>query len=349
MENLEVMAEGVAEFGGTPVPSPTVVPLYPSSHKRPKSNERYRCVVQSSGTLVRVSMKEKTHQQRKGGGIRNGVSCFSRQSRQRFMFKKAMICWDSIPKSRCFCLRVTFLPPEGSLARSKACLRSYRKRLSAFLGSDGFSGLWKQEYTRNGDWHVHMVLVIWKMPRSLAKRDHVECNAELPADFADVLAEWTARTWGNVLGWNGEERCPADATWCEKARNVQRTLGYLTKGRWVHSAKWYETKVPEGAQPEGRWWGVIGGKMLPNQYQGLDITMAEFHQVRRILANVVEHRASGACHLPIWSATSSLTAVGGAHDGTLYDSVKKYVEDTRKASEPAPPVQNIDEPLQVAA
>jgi len=154
------------------------VPL-PSSHKIPKSNDRYRCVVQSSGTLVRVCLKEKIHQKRKGGGVRNGVSFFSRQFRQRFMFKKAMICWDSIPKSRFFYLRVTFLPPQGSLARSKACLRSYRKRLSAFLGSDGYSVVWKQEYMRNGHWHAQ--ICSWWFGKCLALLQTVTTSSWMPS------------------------------------------------------------------------------------------------------------------------------------------------------------------------
>lgn len=349
MENLEVMAKGVAEFGGTPAPSPTVVPLYPSSHKDPKSYDKYRFVIEGSGTLVQVCLKERIYlQTRKGGGDRNAVNCFSRGSRQRLMFTKAKICWDSIPKSRFFHLRVTFLPPQGSLARPKECLALFWKRLQAFLGSRGYSSVWKQEYTRNGDWHVHMILVIWKMPRSLARRDHIECDAKLPADFVDVLAEWTARTWSKALGWKGDERCPENATYCDKVRTVRGALNYLAKGP-VHNAKWYETKVPESARPEGRWWGVAGAKMLPKHYQEVGITLPELQEVRKILADVVGNRSSGACHLPIWSATSPMTAVGGASDGELFDEVKKYVENMRKASELVAPVQNIGDPLKAAA
>ena len=298
---------------------------------------------------MRVCLKERTHlQTRKRGGERNAVTCFSRGSRQRFTFTKAKVCWDAVPKSRCFCLRVTFLPPRGSLARPKECLALFRKRLQAFLGADAFSVVWKQEYTRNGDWHVHMILVIWKMPRSLARRDHIECDAKLPADFVDVLAEWTARTWSKALGWKGDERCPENATYCEKVRTVRGSLNYLAKSP-VHSAKWYETKVPESARPEGRWWGVSGVKMLPKNYRQLDITVPELQEVRKILIDVVGNRSSGACHLPIWSATSPMTAIGGASDGELFDEVKKYVENMRKASELVAPVQNIDDLLEVAA
>jgi hypothetical protein len=349
MENLEVMAEGVAEFGGTPAPSPTVVPLYPSSHKYPKSFDEYSCVIRGSGTLVQVCLKERMHvQTRKGGGERNAVNCFSRGSRQRFTFMRAKICWDSIPKSRCFHLRVTFLPPQGSLSRPKECLVLFWKRLQAFLGLRGYSGVWKQEYTRNGDWHLHIILVVWNMPRSLARRDHIECDVELPADFVDVLAEWTARTWSKALGWKGEERCPENATYCKRVMNVRGAVNYLAKGP-VHNAKWYETKVPESARPEGRWWGAAGVKMLPKDYRQFGITVPELQEVRKILADVVGNRSSGACHLPIWSATSPMTAVGGTSDGELFDEVKKCVENIRNASELVAPVQNIDDPLEVAA
>lgn len=348
MEDLAPIAEGMTGSDSTSAPSSIIVPFFPSSHKSVKSNDEYPFVMEGWGTVVATHSKQKIHQKRKGGGVRNGITCFSRQSRQRFMLKTGRICWDSIPKSRCFYLRVTFLPPQGSLARPKKSLAMFWERLRAFFASDGYSVVWKQEYMRNGHWHVHMVLVAWKMPRSLANRDHAECDAELPPDFVDVLAEWTARTWSKALGWKGGERCPENATYCEKVRSVRGALAYIAKGPSAHSAKWYATNVPDGAKPEGRWWGVIGAR-LPENHQEESISATEFHGVRRILVKTVEHRSKGACHLPIWSPSSPVTAVGGAHDGTLYDSVKKYVEDTRKASEPASPVQNIDEPLQVAA
>jgi hypothetical protein len=347
MDSPEANVEGVAESGGTSVPrGPTVMSL-PSSHKDVKSYDEYPFVIEGSGTVVATHLKQKIHQKRKGGGARNGVTFFSKQSRQRFMLKTARICWDSVPKSRCFYLRVTFLPPQGSLARPKRSLAMFWERLRAFLGSRGYSVVWKQEYMRSGDWHVHMLLVVWRMPRSLANRDHVELDAKLPADFARVLAEWTARTWGRALGWKGQQ-CPKDATWCEKVRSVRRVVGYSMKGPSVHSAKWYATKVPDGAKPDGRWWGVIGAR-LPENHQEQGISATEFYGVRRLLVKAVESRSRGACHLPIWSRWSPVTAVAGTCDGALYDSIRAYVESSRNASQRVTPAQDAEELSEVAA
>lgn len=341
--------EALAMTARTVMQCSTAISPCCNTHERSKSDDGRRFILEGSGTLVRVCSKERVHlQTRRGGGERNAVNCFSTGSRQRFMFTRAKICWDSISRSRCFCLRMTFLPPEGSLARPKKCLGVFWRRLQAFLGPSGYSSVWKQEYTRNGSWHVHIFLAIWRMPRSLARRDHIECDDKLPADFVDVLAEWTARAWSSALGWKGEGRCPENATYCEKVRSVRGAVNYLAKGPF-RNAKWYESKVPESARPEGRWWGVRGMKMLPEHRQALDITMPELQEVRRIMADHVGNRPSGGCHLPIWSPTSPMTAVGGASDGELFDEVKKCVENMRQVSEPATALQMTDDPLEVAA
>jgi hypothetical protein len=325
--------EGLAMTERTVMQCSTAISPDCNSQEYSKSNDEHRFVVEGSGTLVRVRPKERIHSNaRKGGGKRNSVSRFSRGSRQRFAFRTAEICWDSIPKSRCFYLRVTFLPPQGSLNRPKKCLALFWKRLQAFFGPGGYSGVWKQEYTRNGAWHVHIFLVIWRTPRSLARRDRIECNAELPVDFSGILAGWTARAWSSALGWKGEGRCPENATYCEKVRSVRGAVNYLAKGPG-QNAKGYETNVPKSARPEGRWWGIVGAKRLPKSYQSVDATLSEFQEVRRNLADVVGNRSSGACQLPIWSATSPLTAIGGAFDGELFEEVKRHVDTMRSASQ----------------
>lgn len=305
---------------------PTASASYLNALKRTSSTslQGTRYFIEGSGTRVRVCAVSPNHPKQKGGGTRAPITRFSRKSRRHMMLTCAAVPWIQVPRERCFYVRVTHQYVTGKTRQPKECLPRLRKRLKDYFGKNGYSLLWKQEFTGGGDWHLQMLLVIWRLPCSLAKEWNIKRDDELPAKFLGKIQSWIARTWRSTLGVQLGDESPDDLAYCDHARTVVGTVFYMCKGPFADNGKGYQTMLPPGVESSGQWWGLCGRKLLPQDKRSVEISAHEFCDARRFLKKEMESRPKTGYVPRIFSRLSGMDlAVGGA-DRAVYDRIVEY-------------------------
>lgn len=313
-------------------PAPVAEALYPSSHIscKPTRATSRTYWVEASGTYVALCSTDHLHTQRKGGGPRSTVARFSRQSLQRLKFAIAKTPKDSISLSRTFDIRLSYVSFGDSPAPAKTCLADYRDRLSRLFGSDGYSAFWKQEYTKSGLWHVHIVLFVWRIPKRLATKMNVDRTVEPSSRFVSELALWSTRTWHQLLGWVESAECHYEIAWCEQARSIRGSLNYIQKGPTKGNPKAIESITPTGAHAQGRWWGEWGRRNMPLKEERISMTEREFQVLRRLACGYYQRFSYGGYSPRIWSASSGLHLAAPGADDALFACLKRDLEHQRE-------------------
>lgn len=313
----------------------TEVLPYPRSHIRPQSGDGSPVVhvLEGSGTYVAVETYHAIPQIRRGGGVREHVTYFSRQSRKRMMFACSKICWDSLPPGRLFFITVkTVERGHDSAARLNDGLGRLRKRMERLFGSSGYACFLKKERGWGGRWHAHLVLYVNHTPEALAQDFGVPADGLLPVEFDTRLREWLQCAWQEVTncGRRAVSKCPE--VYCERARDARAVVGYLLKGPGSGSGKAHETMLPQGSEPCGRWWSLWSSQVFPRNPFSMVLSLQESYQVRRLLRRWKEGQSSHRVMLRIWSDLSPMRTVGGHGDGSLYRSLSEYVRRLRQGS-----------------
>jgi hypothetical protein len=312
------------------IPSSAPVP-YPSSHNSPNIQllaER-TFELRASGSVVALRSVSPVHRSHKGGGPRAAVSGFSRQSCQRFVIADASIWWSRIPESRLFDVEVPSRSPNRCTLTEKACREKLRKRMLSWFGPDGFSAMWKREYGSAGEWHVHVLLVVWRLPQSVAKACGVNRDSEIPDEFLGILRDWIARTWTTIVGGRDAPVGTVAPTYCTLVLDVRAASRYVTKGPASKHAKRHQAMLPDPDVPSGRWWGFWKRQLLPREPVLMGLTAKEYFDVKRMLRKVAQTRARGAWKPPIWSPFSGMSIISSGADGRLFEAITAYITSER--------------------
>jgi hypothetical protein len=207
----------------------------------------------------------------------------------------------------------------------KACRENLRKRMSSWFGSDGFSAMWKREYGSGGEWHVHLVLVVRRLPQSVAKAWSIDRDLEVPAEFLGILQDWIARAWTTIVAGRNAAVGTVAGIYCDTVQNARAAGRYMTKGPASGHAKRHQAMLPDGAGPRGRWWGFWKRQLFPRQPCIMGLTAKEYFDVKRILRKVAKTRRRGAWTPPIWDRFSGVSVISSAPDGRLFEAIAAYI------------------------
>lgn len=326
-------APRLADGDGTnhePVPTACAPYLNALKSTNSPSLQETRYFIEGSGTRVRLYAVSPYHAKCKGGGTRAPITKFSRQSRKHMMLACAAVPWIQVPKERCFYVRVTHRYVTNAMRQPKECLARLRKRLRDYFGKNGYSAFWKQEFTSGGNWHLQMLLVIWRLPSSLAKKWNIKRDDELPAEFLGKIQSWIARTWCSALGMEPGDRSPDGLCYCEHVDTVIGTALYMCKGPYARNGKGYQTILPPGVESSGQWWGLCGREL--QQKRSVEVSAQEFYDARRFLKKEMESRPKTGYVPRIFSRLSGMDLAVGGGDRTVYDRMIEYFMCGREAA-----------------
>jgi hypothetical protein len=209
-------------------------------------------------------------------------------------------------------------------------MAALRNRLASYFDSDGFSAFWKQEFTSGGDWHLQMLLVIWKLPASLAKEWDIGRDDALPPEFLDRIQAWIARTWRSTLGMERGDGSPDGLFYCKRVSKVIGAALYMCKGPFAQNGKGYQTRLPPCVESSGRWWGLSGRELRDNR--SVEVSAREFYDARRLLKKEMESRPKTGYVPRIFSRLSGMDLAVGGGDGTVYDRIVEYFMCGREAA-----------------
>jgi len=315
-------------------PAPVAEALYPSTLNVPKCSvaPTTRYVLEGSGKRVSVHVVSPIHNKRKGGGIRAPVTWFSSQSRKHMMLACAAISWTQVPKERCFFVKLTHRYVSSTTPSPKVCHHRLHERFISYLGSDGFAAVWKQEFTSAGEWHLHMFLTVWRLPRSLAKEWNIARDDDLPPEFLNRLQGWIARTWCSILGTEPGDESIDSLSYCKYVLTVEGAVNYVRKGPGSHNRKRHQAMLPDSLRACGRWWGLWGSKLFPRNPRFVELSTQEFHDVRRLVRKEMESHPEKGYVPHIYSPVSGMDIVAGGKEDGFWKALFEYVSQRRRAA-----------------
>jgi hypothetical protein len=207
---------------------------------------------------------------RLGGGSRDRVKGFSRESRKNLLRRLASINRDAF---RAFKGRIIFVTLTYSRKYSedpKLCkrhLKALRKRLQREFGT--FAAFWRLGVQRRGAWHFHLLLFVGPSIGSMGE-----------------LRRFISSSWHDVTGKVSEghlragTRVEAVKKWKEATSYVER---YMAKPE----------EFPEGLQT-GRIWGIWNENLLPVQWETAQVSLQDAFRIRRIYRKLARRKGSGS-------------------------------------------------------
>lgn len=207
-------------------------------------------------TLLKIGTNRKA---RRGGGLRQKITEFTRSSRRRMQLLLNSVNRDVALVPVLITLTYHNDWPEDPAAW-KDHLDAFRKRLERRYGK--FSAIWRLEYQRRGAPHFHLMCFFWS---------HQGRRGLLP-----FLQDDVGPLWWEITGRTSEEHLQA-GTRCELPRSWKGANVYLSK---------YMTKLETlqpGQRPPGRFWGVWRKDLLPILYETITITFQHAIKIRRAL------------------------------------------------------------------
>jgi hypothetical protein len=285
-------------------------------------------LVEGQGSVVTVRPVVRARQPRKGGGQRGPIGQFSRQSRRNLAIGVHTVGWEGIAPERIYEIRCTVpFGFDSSEKNNSRYLDALRRKLFRHFGKDGSAGLWKREFGKKGEEHMHAIVVVCRIPKRQARRYGIDVSDLPPAQFKRDLERLVRAMWARILGYKPAD-CPTDLVHCERVRSTECCTNYFVKGPGS-GRKGYETRIPAGTTRDGRWWGFWGYRLIAAPKTAVRLEPAEFYNVRRTLRKVGEKRQRGAWRAPIFSPTSGIRMVTAQPSGKAYDRLVRLVEEGR--------------------
>jgi hypothetical protein len=211
-----------------------------------------------------------TLRRRCGGGIRDRVRGFSRESRTNLLRRLASINRDTFRVFRGRMIFVTLTYPHEYPEDPKLCkrhLKALRKRLQRMYGS--FAAFWRLGIQKRGAWHFHLLLFVRPSLGPI-----------------DELRRFISSSWYEIAGKVSEghlragTRVVAVQRWREATSYVER---YMAKPE----------EFPQGLQT-GRIWGIWNEELLPVQWETVQISLKDVFRIRRIYRKLARRKGSGS-------------------------------------------------------
>lgn len=201
-----------------------------------------------------------------GGGRRGRIVGRSAQSRRRLLDTLHSVRHEAYEGA--LFLTLTYPdavePTPERVARDLDCLAERLRRRFPALAA-----VWSQELQdRKSGEHVgkvypHYHLIVFNVRR--------------------IDGDWLRRAWFEVVG-SGDEKHLRAGIRIEQLRGARQGIGYV--GKYVSKEALAELGWT------GRTWGVFGREQLPVSFAYAELSMREFHQMRRILRHYVKRVVS---------------------------------------------------------
>jgi hypothetical protein len=207
---------------------------------------------------------------RRGGGIREKVRGFSRESRRNLLRRLASINRSAFRafKGRIIFVTLTYskhYPEDPDVC--KGHLKALRKRLQREYKS--FAAFWRLGIQRRGAWHFHLLLFV-------------------EPSFGPIgeLRRFISSSWYEVTGKVSEGHLPA-GTRVEAVKRWKQATSYMER----YMAK--PEEFPPGLQT-GRIWGMWNEKLLPVRWETARVSLKDAFRIRRIYRKLARRKGCGA-------------------------------------------------------
>jgi hypothetical protein len=285
------MASPVARHkSAIPCPPPTNPPGFIYSTYRAAQTQTHRdmpslesphqgvAYVSSSvgGSVSTLSFEDSTTNnrlrpsRRLGGGIRDRVRGFSRESRRNLLTRLASINRSAFNAFKGRLISITLTYPHEFPEDPEVCknhLKALRRRLQRKFGE--FAAFWRLGIQWRGAWHFHLLLFV-----------------------------------GPSIGPIGELRRFISSSWYEVTGKVSE--GHLRTGtrvevvkRWKEATSYAERymakpeEFPKGLKT-GRIWGVWNEELLPVRWAKVQVSLRDAFRIRRIYRKLARKKGSGS-------------------------------------------------------
>jgi hypothetical protein len=216
------------------------------------------------GTTTKNRLSPHGH---RGGGIRDRVRGFSRESRRNLLRRLASINRKAF-RERIIFVTLTYpheYPQDPVLC--KRHLKALRKRLQREYES--FAAFWRLGIQQRGAWHFHLLLFVGPS---------IGAVGELRRFISSSWYEVTGKVSEGHLG--AGTRVEAVKRWKEATSYVER---YMAKPE----------EFPERLET-GRIWGIWNEDYLPVQWKMVEVSLRDAFKIRRIYRKLARKKGSGS-------------------------------------------------------
>jgi hypothetical protein len=207
---------------------------------------------------------------RLGGGSRDRVRGFSRESRRNLLRRLASINRAAFKAFKGRLISITLTYPHEYPENPEVCknhLKALRRRLQRKFGE--FAGFWRMGIQQRGAWHFHLLLFVGQSVGSVRK-----------------LRRFVSTSWYEVTGKVSEGHLRT-GTRVEAVKRWKQATSYAER----YMAK--PEEFPEGQQT-GRIWGVWNKELLPVQWETIEVYLRDAFRIRRIYRKLARKKDSGS-------------------------------------------------------
>jgi len=209
---------------------------------------------------------------RRGGGIRDRVRGFSRESRRNLLRRLASINRRAFRAHRGRMIFVTLTYPREYPKDPEVCknhLKALRKRLQRKC--EDFAAFWRLGIQKRGAWHFHLLLFVGASIGSVGE-----------------LRRFIASSWYEVAGMISEGHLRA-GTRVEAVKKWKKVTSYVER----YMAR--EEEFPKGLQT-GRIWGIWNEGLLPVRWETVQVSLKDAFKIRRVYRKRARRKGSGSLH-----------------------------------------------------
>jgi hypothetical protein len=286
MNNLkELNPVPTSELGSSEDPPGFIYPTYRAAQTETqrdmpslKSSHQPSAYVSSAvgGSVSTLSFEDTTTKNQLsshrccGGGIRERVRGFSRESRRNLLRRLASINRAAFQAFKGRLISITLTYPHEYPEDPELCkrhLKAFRKRFQREYGS--FAAFWRLGIQQRGAWHFHLLLFVESSVGSIGE-----------------LRRFISSSWYEVTGKISEGHLRA-GTRVEPVKRWREATSYVER----YMAK--PEEFPEGLQT-GRIWGIWNPKLLPVRWETVQVSLRDAFKIRRIYMKLAKKKGSGS-------------------------------------------------------
>jgi hypothetical protein len=205
-----------------------------------------------------------------GGGIRDRVRGFSRESRRNLLIRLASINRRAFRAFKGRIIFVTLTYPHEYPEDPEVCknhLKALRRRLQRKVGE--FAGFWRMGIQKRGAFHFHLLLFVGPSFGPIGE-----------------LRRFISSSWHEVTGKISEGHLRA-GTSVDVVKKRKAATSYAER----YMAK--PEEFPEGLQT-GRIWGIWNEQLLPVQWETVQVSLRDAFKIRRIYRKLARKRGIGS-------------------------------------------------------